>query len=81
MLGLNLEELTARLGRLLRPAANRKPQEAAAVANALMDLSLEPSLGGGGGGEDQNLDDFEMIAMTAVEEPKSRPTALDSSFR
>jgi hypothetical protein len=64
----------------LRPAANRKPQEAAAVANALMDLSLEPSLGLGGG-EDQNLDDFEMIAMTAVEEPKSRPTALDSSFR
>jgi hypothetical protein len=81
LLGLNLEEVTARLGRLLRPAANRK--EAAAVANALMDLSLEPSLGlgGGGGGEDQNLDDFEMIAMTAVEEPKSRPTALDSSFR
>jgi hypothetical protein len=71
--------VTARLGRLLRPAANRK--EAAAVANALMDLSLEPSLGPGGGGEDQNLDDFEMIAMTAVEEPKSRPTALDSSFR
>ena len=80
LLGLNLEEVAARLSRLLKPAANtrKQPQQ---LVGSLLDLTLEQPPAA----EDQNqLDDFEMIAMTAEETTKSQsrpPTALDSSFK
>jgi hypothetical protein len=47
LLGLDLEAVTARLGRLLKPAANRKHLPAEPLLDTgrpLLDLSLEPSL-------------------------------------
>ena len=75
-----MEAVEARLGRLLKPAANRKQQQQPEQL-LLNDLSLEPTtISSAASGDDHNLDDFEMIAMTA-EETKNLPTALDSSFR
>ena len=80
LLGLDMEAVEARLGRLLKPAANRKQQQQPEQL-LLNDLSLEPTtISSAASGDDHNLDDFEMIAMTA-EETKNLPTALDSSFR